>query len=515
MTSLQSPSPSETRQSTDNLLDQQGCHLEDGNTVCWNDDSKDHPRNWGRVAKCYTTVMICWVELFMTASNTARMEYHMSRTLGVFAFVTMYLLGQTLGGIVCSPISETFGRRTLYIVSSAVFCIASIVTAAPPSSIAVYFGRFFQGIAAAVPACVAYGSLEDMWAAQIRIWVVYWYTVSGFIGLVLGPIFSSYVTHYYGWRAVFYISAVAAGISTILSFFMKETKATQLLQKKVDVIHSKTGRDDLNGPSSGGFSLKSFVQDSLFRPLQFLVTEPIVFFCSALCAIAFGLIYGLTEGLTVAYTNPPFDETFSMTSSSLAFIAILIGILLDVLPRFYDDYLFKRFRKEKRRLLPETKIRSFALACPALAIGLWIFAWTIPPRVTNVHWVVSMIGLVFVGFATADLSYVLFGYCTDAYGPMAASAVSSLSTCRTIAAAVFPLFAYQMFSGLGANVAASILAAVATLFAFTPILFLKYGRTLRKKSKVAAADEDCLAEENKHMDDDSGERENEKKTENV
>ncbi|KAG9571999.1 MFS general substrate transporter, partial [Aureobasidium melanogenum] len=263
------------------------------------------------------------------------------------------------------------------------------------------------------------------------------------------------------------------------------------------------------------FSFKSFVRDSLFRPLKFLVTEPIVFFCSALCAIAFGLIYGLTEGLTVAYTNPPFSRTFSQTSSSLSFIAILIGILLDVLPRFYDDYLFKKFRKQKRRLLPETKITSFALACPALAIGLWIFAWTIPPRVTDVHWVVSMVGLAFVGFATADLSYVLFGYCTDTYGPMAASAVSSLSTCRTIAASVFPLFAYQMFSGLGANVAASILAAVATIFAFTPILFLKYGHTLRRKSKVAAADEDCLVEENKHMEDDSSEGEKEKKPEDV
>ncbi|CAD0029926.1 unnamed protein product, partial [Aureobasidium pullulans] len=427
MTSLNSPS--RTRESTDNLLEQHGCHLEDGNTVCWNDDSKDHPRNWSLFAKCYTTVVICWVELYMTASliklktaasNSARMEYDMSRTLGVFAFVTMYLLGQTVGGIVCSPISETFGRRTLYIVASAMFCIFSVITAAVPSSIAVYFGRFFQGLAAAVPACVAFGSIEDMWAAQIRIWVVYWYTVSGFVGLVLGPIYSSYITQVYGW-----------------------------------------------------------------------------------------------QGLTVSYTNPPFDNTFSETSSSLAFIAILVGILLDILPRFYDDYLFRKFRKEHRRLVPETKIRSFALACPALAIGLWIFAWTIPPRVTNVHWIVSMIGLVFVGFATADLSYVLFGYCTDSYGQYAASAVSSLSTTRTIAAAVFPLFSYQMFSGLGANIAATILAAVATLFAFTPIVFLKYGRTLRKKSKVAADDEDCLAEENKHMDNDSDGKDAEKSSENV
>lgn len=71
MTSLNSPSPSGTRQSTDNLLEQHGCHLEDGNTVCWNDDSKDHPRNWGPVAKCYTTIIICWVELYMTGISSA------------------------------------------------------------------------------------------------------------------------------------------------------------------------------------------------------------------------------------------------------------------------------------------------------------------------------------------------------------------------------------------------------------------------------------------------------------
>jgi MFS family permease len=465
---------------------------------------------------CFYTCVANQTEPQTAASNSAREEYHMSRVLAVFAFVTVYLLGQTVGGIVCSPISETFGRRTLYIVSSAVFCIFSIITAAVPSQSGVYIGRFFQGLAAAVPACVAFGSLQDMWGAQIRIWVVYFYTVSGFIGLVLGPIYSSYITEVYGWRVVFYVSAVVAAISTVLSFFMKETKATQLLQTKVDAINSASGRSDLNGPeSSEGFSFKSFAKDSLFRPLQFLFTEPIVFFCSALCAIAFGLIYGLTEGLTVAYTTPPFNKTFNDTTSSLSFIAILIGILLDILPRFYDDHLFRKFRKIHRRVLPETKIRSFALACPALAIGLWIFAWTIPPRVTNVHWVFSMFGLVCIGFATADLSYVLFGYCTDAYGEYAASAVASLSTTRTIAAAVFPLFAHQMFSGLGSNVAASILAGVATLFAFTPVLFLRYGSSLRQKSKNAAEDEDCLVEENAHMNDDDEKRDGEKGSESV
>ena len=246
-------------------------------------------------------------------------------------------------------------------------------------------------------------------------------------------------------------------------------------------------------------SLKSFVQTSLIRPLQLLFTEPIIFFCSVLCAIAFGLIYGLTEGLTVAYTNPPFDRTFSQTSSSLSFIAILIGEILNILPRFYDQHLFRKHRKKRRQILPETKITSFAIACPALAVGLWIFAWTVPPIVVSVPWPVSMIGLVCIGFALNDFSYVLFGYVTDSYGEYAASAVAAVSLTRTLTAAVFPLFTYQMFSGLGSNWAVTILAGAATLFAVTPFLFLRYGEKLRTKSKVASNNDDCLVEENQFL----------------
>jgi hypothetical protein len=42
-----------------------------------------------------------------------------------------------------------------------------------------------------------------------------------------------------------------------------------------------------------------------------------------------------------------------------------------------------------------------------------------------------------------------------------------------------------MYSGLGSNVATSIIAAVATVFAFTPFLFLKFGKQLRQKSQFA------------------------------
>lgn len=146
----------------------------------------------------------------------------MSSTLSYFAFVTLYdilpvvdctktdvansyLLGQTIGGIFCSPLSEAFGRRTIYALGTGLFAAASIVVAAPPYAVAVYIGRFFQGVAAAIPATVAFGSFNDMFGAAHRVWVVYCYTLSGMIGLVLGPIFSSYVTSTIGWYVCFRI----------------------------------------------------------------------------------------------------------------------------------------------------------------------------------------------------------------------------------------------------------------------------------------------------------------------
>jgi hypothetical protein len=105
--------------------------------------------------------------------------------------------------------------------------------------------------------------------------------------------------------------------------------------------------------------------------------------------------------------------------------------------------------------------------------------------VTNLHWVVSTIALVFIGYALDEFDSVLAGYLADSYLSYAASGFAALSLIRSSLSAAFPLFASQMFDGLGANVAASILAALATLFCVVPPLFTKYGEQIRGRSKFA------------------------------
>lgn len=287
---------------------------------------------------------------------------------------------------------------------------------------------------------------------------------------------------------MFYIATIVAGIGSVGAVFMSESRIGYLLDKKVAKIHKETGDDSLKVPGKKEITFAAFFKDGLFLPLMFLVSEPIVLMCAVLMSISYSLIYGLTTGLTVVYSEFGFNAS---TSASLAFIPFLVGIFLDALPRFWDDRKLKKLRKEQRTILPESKVDSLWTSCPALAIGFWIFAWTIPPFVHGVPWIVSMIGLAFVGYSTNDLAYVLFGYLTDAYGDQAASACSAISLSRTVVAAAYPLFTYQMYSGagLGGNLATTIWAAIATAFCITPFLFSRYGTTLRKKSKRAIKDD--------------------------
>lgn len=247
-------------------------------------------------------------------------------------------------------------------------------------------------------------------------------------------------------RWVYWISAVASAISAIACCFIKESNAEQLLEKAIKCINRDIQGANLKPATSHEhMTLSSFAKNNLILPIHLLMTEPIVFFCAALCGIAYSLVYGLTEALTIVYTLPPFNNTFNMVNSSLSFLAFLIGLILNVLPRIYDYALLQKCRKQKKRILPEAKIISLTTSCPSLSIGLWIFAWTTPPLVQNVPWPISMIGLIGVGYATNDLSYILFGYATDSYGAKAASAVSAFSLTRTFAAAILPLFTTQMF----------------------------------------------------------------------
>ena len=57
--------------STEEQLHKHGLKAVEANRVGWADDSRDHPRNWRVWTKCYTAVVVTWLEAYMTAISSA------------------------------------------------------------------------------------------------------------------------------------------------------------------------------------------------------------------------------------------------------------------------------------------------------------------------------------------------------------------------------------------------------------------------------------------------------------
>lgn len=283
-------------------------------------------------------------------------------------------------------------------------------------------------------------------------------------------------------RWVFHIAAIVMTLVTLLSSCIKESRPSLLLERRVAALRKSTGHVSfrIRNPDYVP-DFKSFVHTSLIRPLRLLFAEPIVLLVTIMSAVSFGLIYFFAEALPVVYGSFGFSER----QASLAFIPIGIGLFGGVFTRLYDRRVLQRRRKQNKPLEPEDKLVGFAIAAPILAISLWIFAWTTPPLVPHVHWIVSMFALVLAGFAANEFDCTLAGYLSDSYTIYAASAYAGLSFLRTLACAAFPLFGHGMYDALGSNVASSILATVATVFCVCPIIFLKYGKRIREASKFA------------------------------
>ncbi|KAK1149427.1 hypothetical protein N8T08_006650 [Aspergillus melleus] len=462
----------------------------DGFHIQWAKGNPHHPRNWSLLRKVHDASLIIFLELFTTAISTAGSttahdaagEFGIRKELSLFLFVSIYLLGQGIGAIIFPPYSEAFGRKKLYIVSTALYSIACAIVASVHSLSGVVIGRLVSGFLSAIPTTVVMGSIEDMFNSKERVWMVCCWAVVSNLGLIAGPIMSTFVTADLGWRWLFYIATMVTGGLTILLLGIRESRPSLALAKEVAKLREVTQIETLEGLNPDETpDWQTFVRIALCRPARLFFTELIVFIVSIMSAVAIALVYLFTEVLPPVYE----DMGFSPKHACLPFLAFGIGLSFGVLTRCLDLHIIKKHRQQGRPLLPEHKLAGFGIGMPILAVGLWVFAWCIPPEVTNVHWTVSALALALIGYSLNEIDYVLSGYLTDSYLSYAASGLAALSVVRALLSAALPLIAVPMFSKLGANVAVSVLAAIATIFCIVPPLFSRFGERIRARSQFA------------------------------
>ncbi|KAI9368611.1 major facilitator superfamily domain-containing protein [Aspergillus egyptiacus] len=472
-------------------LEEQGLEFTpDGQYVRWASTNPRHPRNWTQLRKAYDIGLIIFLEFYTTAINASgataakdsRHEFGIDLTLAVFIFVTTYCLAQALGNVIFPPYSEAFGRKKLYVLSTVLYSGFCVLIAAVPSLGAIIAGRIMTGFLSAIPTTIVTGSIEDMFNTRDRIWLVFVYMVVANFAVAMGPVMSGYITAALGWRWVFYISSMVTGCLGFLMLALRESRPSLLLTWEVEKLRQVTGDQSLQPLNPDGVpDLRIYVRKGLVRPLRLFFSEPIVFVCSLMSGCSVALMYMFTESLPTIYES----MGFTPQDANLPFFAVGLGFLPSIFVRLMDRRVAAQRHRDRLPLLPENKLAGISLGAPFLAIGLWWFAWMVPPAVHGIHWFVTFIPLFFVGFALNEFGTVLAGYLADSYNSYAASAFAALSLARSTLSSLFPLVAPKMFGALGANVALSVLAAGAIVFCPVPFVFRYYGRKLREKSKFA------------------------------
>jgi MFS family permease len=68
-----------------------------------------------------------------------------------------------------------------------------------PSVAGALVGRFLSGFTSAVPSVIVSGSIEDLFNMRERVWLIYIWACATTGGLLVGPIYGSYIAAIIGW----------------------------------------------------------------------------------------------------------------------------------------------------------------------------------------------------------------------------------------------------------------------------------------------------------------------------
>jgi hypothetical protein len=172
-----------------------------------------------------------------------------------------------------------------------------------------------------------------------------------------------------------------------------------LIRKKARKLRKESGDERWFAPNERvQKSVTRAIGQSLLRPFQLLIFEPM---CLNLCifsAILLGILYLFFGAFPLVFGK---THGFNLWQSGLTFLGLGIGMIVAI----FTDPLWHHIRTKLIRKLesetgvagasePEFRLAPAIVGAVIVPIGIFIFAWTTFPWV---HWIAPIIGAAIFG----------------------------------------------------------------------------------------------------------------------
>lgn len=254
---------------------------------------------------------------------------------------------------------------------------------------------------------------------------------------------------------------------------MRETYEPVLLERRARRLRKETGNQSLRSRLDPGIPTHQFFIRAIVRPSKMLLFSPIVLCLSMYMAIVYGYLYLLFTTIGIVFEG---TYGFSQGNVGLAFLGIGVGSMLGlVIFGVISDRIVKK-KSANGVMKPEYRLPPLIPGSLVIPIGLFWYGWSAHARV---HWILPIIGTMWIGLGVLATFMPIQTYLVDAYGMHAASAIAANTVLRSLAGAFLPLAGPSMYEALGLGWGNSLLAFIALACAPVSYIFYRYGEKIR------------------------------------
>ncbi|CAO3607921.1 unnamed protein product [Cunninghamella blakesleeana] len=363
--------------------------------------------------------------IYVPAIVQVRETFQTSATI-INTTVSLYVFTQGIAPLGWAAISEYYGRRIVYITSSLLYIISTVVCALSPNVGLFIAFRIFQSVGSSAPQAVGAGTITDLFEMKQRGNAMGLFFLGSLLGPVIGPVVGGWLNEYVNWRYMFWLLTGLGGLVFLLIvFFLPETKVKQGENKK---------------------SGKSII----LQPFRHLL-QPAVLCASIPLALAYGFMYFMIASLPREMND---NYGLSSVAIGLAYLPNGIGNALGaMIAGIVSDRLIKKKpNPSKKDRLPIMWVGIFLLL-----IGELIYGWCDQYKIMIVT---TMIGLFLLGLGVGFIQTPTNTYLVDAYSSSSASVISASNLLRCTCAGLTPLLAPTMISAIGNGWSMTILAGL-------------------------------------------------------
>ncbi|WVR09419.1 hypothetical protein IAU60_006486 [Kwoniella sp. DSM 27419] len=451
-----------------------------------------NPKNWGVLYRWFLTGIAGLLVLNSTFASSApsgivqdMMAYFgFSQEVGTLC-ISLFVAGYCVGPIIFGPLSESYGRRIIFIVSFIVYTCMQVGCALSKNTGSILVFRFLGGMFASAPLTNSGALLADIWDGDHRGQAMSIFSLAPFAGPSIGPIVAGAIqVTGTNWRWMYWILTIFAGVClAVIVFLVPETYAPKILAIKAKKLRKETGESRWYAPlERADHSWKARVNDILFKPFIILALEPMLMAVTLYMSFVYGVVYLLFEAYPFVFA---INHGFNNLQVGLCFLGFFTGGFLCVV--FFMTVIEPRFQRHAAAVAPlppspEKRLELCVISGWALVIAMFWFGWT---SYSSIHWISPVIAGGLIGVGTLGMFVSLFNYIIDVYLWSAASALAGATIVRSLFGAAFPLFASQMYAKLGTQWASSLLGFLALLLAPIPLVLMIYGKKLRARSRFS------------------------------